>query len=260
MCGMLAGNVLERLRLLPCGRRLLDAVGDIEGVHLVGGAVRDLALGRTPRELDVVVEGEVEPVIERLGGDVREHDRFGTAVVVADGCRYDLVRARAEAYAAPGALPDVWAGSLHDDLHRRDVTVNAIAVALRDGRVTAVPGAEQDLRDGWLRVLHDASFVDDPTRLWRVARYAARLGFAIDPHTVALARAADPSTVSGVRMGNELRLALREPDPLAALEIARGLNARLLPPRFVTRPAVWRRRWRSCRRTAVPISSCSPAA
>jgi tRNA nucleotidyltransferase (CCA-adding enzyme) len=99
-----------------------------------------------------------------------------------------------------------------------------------------VPRALDDLSEGWLRVLHDDSFVDDPTRLWRVARYAARLGFAIDPHTFALARAADPTTVSGVRMGNELRLALREPDPLAVLETARSLNDQLLPPHFTTRP------------------------
>jgi tRNA nucleotidyltransferase (CCA-adding enzyme) len=237
MCGMLAGDVLDRLRQLPCGSRLLQAAAGLQGVHLVGGAVRDLALGREPRELDVVVEGPVDPLLERLGGEVREHDRFGTAVVVQDGCRYDVVRARRETYRAPGALPDVRPGSLADDLRRRDVTVNAIAVALADGAVSAVEDALEDLRKGCLRVLHDGSFVDDPTRLWRVARYAARLSFAIDPHTLALARAADPTVVSGARMGNELRLTLREPDPLAALEIARSLNEKLLPPRFTTRPA-----------------------
>jgi tRNA nucleotidyltransferase (CCA-adding enzyme) len=208
----------------------------VPDVHLVGGAVRDLALGREPRELDIVVEGDIADVLARLGGTIREHDRFGTAVVERDGCRIDVAQARTEFYGAPGALPDVRPARLEQDLLRRDVTVNAIAVALDDGRVTAAPGATDDLRDGWLRVLHDESFTDDPTRLWRVARYAARLGFAIDPHTLALARAADPRTVSGQRLGNELRLALREPDPLAALEIARTLNAGLLPPHFVTRP------------------------
>jgi tRNA nucleotidyltransferase (CCA-adding enzyme) len=233
---MVASDVLRRLRELPCGRRVLEALDGVEGVHLVGGAVRDLMLDRVPRELDLVCETDPAPVLAHLEGTVREHDRFGVVVVEVDGCRYDLVRARAESYQAPGALPDVRPGTLSEDLRRRDVTINAIAVALHGGRVTAVPRALEDLADGWLRVLHDDSFTDDPTRLWRVARYAARLDFAVDPHTLVLARAADPSTVSGTRMGNELRLALREPDPLAVLEIARTLNDRLLPPGFTTRP------------------------
>jgi tRNA nucleotidyltransferase (CCA-adding enzyme) len=242
---MVASDLLARLKALPCGRVLLDAVGGtgadgggepLPGVHLVGGAVRDLVLGRKPRELDVVVEGDVDPVAERLGARLREHDRFGTVTVESRGCRFDLVRARAEVYPEPGALPDVTPASLRDDLERRDVTINAIALALPSGLLTAVPRALDDLRDGWLRVLHDASFADDPTRLWRVARYAARLGFAVDPHTVTLAHAADPTTVSGARMGNEIRLALAEPDPTAVFDIAHSLNARLLPHGFTTRP------------------------
>jgi tRNA nucleotidyltransferase (CCA-adding enzyme) len=124
-----------------------------------------------------------------------------------------------------------------EDLGRRDVTVNAIAVRLPDGELVAVPGALEDLRAGVLRVLHDGSFEDDPTRLWRVARYAARLGFEIDPHTRELAAAADPSTVSGDRLGAELRLTLREPDPLAALRAAAELQPALLPPGFDPAPA-----------------------
>jgi len=109
------------------------------------------------------------------------------------------------------------------------VTVNAIAVDLRSGELHAAPHAFDDLAAGRLRVLHDASFVDDPTRLWRVARYQARLGFDIEEHTRALAAAADPSTVSGPRLGAELRLALNEPDPVAALRAAQDLNPALLP-------------------------------
>jgi tRNA nucleotidyltransferase (CCA-adding enzyme) len=233
---MVASDVLDRLQTLPCGARLLAAAAGAESVHLVGGAVRDLLLERTPRELDVVVEGDVDALAERLGATVAEHDRFGTVTVESGGCRFDLARARAEAYAAPGALPDVRPAGLQEDLQRRDVTVNAIALTLPDGPLTSVAHAREDLEQGWLRVLHDESFVDDPTRLWRVARYAARLGFAVEPHTLALAHAADPTTVSGARMGNELRLTLQEPDPLAALDIARSLNPRLLPPTFHTRP------------------------
>lgn len=224
------------LRALPCGARVLDVLGSLDGAALVGGSVRDLMLGREPRELDLVTEGDVEPVLAALGpGVVRRHERFGTAVLDAgDGCRYDLARARTETYERPGALPDVRPATLAEDLRRRDVTVNAIALR-PDGEVLAVDHALDDLSDGVLRVLHDASFRDDATRLWRVARYAARLGFAVEPHTAALAAEADPSTVSGDRLGAELRLALAEPDPCAALRAARALNPRLLPPGFAVR-------------------------
>jgi tRNA nucleotidyltransferase (CCA-adding enzyme) len=231
-----AGEALAALRADPCGARLLRAFAPGEGVSLVGGAVRDLLLGRRPRELDLVVEGDVEAATERLGGVVVQHDRFGTArVVTDDGCTYDLARARAESYAHPGALPDVRPAGLEEDLRRRDATVNAIALGL-DGRLVAVEGALDDLRAGVLRVLHPRSFEDDPTRIWRLARYATRLGFTVEPATHALAAAADPTTVSGDRLGAELRLALREPDPPAALEAARALNVRLLPPALEPRP------------------------
>jgi tRNA nucleotidyltransferase (CCA-adding enzyme) len=226
---------VEALRADPCGARLLSAFAPADAVYLVGGAVRDLLLERPWRELDVVVEGDVDAAAARLGDDVEAHDRFGTVRVLMGACEFDLVRARAETYARPGALPDVVPGTLDDDLHRRDVTVNAIALGL-DGKLRAVEGAREDLEAGVLRVLHDASFVDDPTRVWRVARYAARLGFEIDAHTRALAAAADPATVSGDRLGAELRLALGEPDPPAAFEALIGLNPRYLPEGFDPRP------------------------
>lgn len=226
---------LEALRADPCGARLLRAFAAGDGVHLVGGAVRDLLLERAPRELDLVVEGDVDAATGRLGGEVTAHDRFGTALVRADACAFDLVRARAESYAHPGALPEVRPGTLDEDLHRRDVTINAIALGF-DGTLTAVDGALDDLAAGVLRVLHDASFVDDPTRVWRVARYAARLGFGVEERTRSLAAGADPSTVSGDRLGAELRLALGEPDPPAAFEAVRDLNPRYLPEGFDPRP------------------------
>jgi tRNA nucleotidyltransferase (CCA-adding enzyme) len=198
---------------------------------LVGGAVRDRLLGRTPREVDLVVEGDLDDAAARLGGAVTAHDRFGTARVLFEDCEIDLARARRERYLRPGALPEVEPAGLEEDLRRRDVTVNAMAIGL-DGALHAVPGAVEDLEAGVLRVLHDRSFADDPTRLWRVARYAARLGFAVEPRTRALAHAADPSTVSGDRLGAELRLALSEPDPPAALRAARALQPRLLPDGF----------------------------
>lgn len=223
-------DLRERLRSIPCGRRLLEAAAGMEGVHLVGGAVRDLLLERAPRELDVVVEGDVDALAARLSGvgERVAHERFGTATVRSRDCRWDLAAARGETYAQPGALPEVSAAGIEQDLERRDVTVNAIALDLASGALRTVEHALDDLRSGRLRVLHDASFADDPTRLWRVARYAARLGFEIEPHTAALARQAVASgalrTVSGTRTGNELRLALAEPDPVAALEAARAIG------------------------------------
>jgi tRNA nucleotidyltransferase (CCA-adding enzyme) len=220
--------LIERLATLPRGREVLDAARDVPGVHLVGGAVRDLALGLVPHEIDLVVEGDPEPLLVALGGADVAHERFGTATVEG----VDVVRARAEHYPVPGALPEVRPGSIDDDLARRDFTVNAIAVALTDAAVHAVAHAGEDLDARRLRVLHDASFRDDPTRLWRLARYAARLGFAIEERTLQLASEAvadgAPATVSGVRMGNELRLALREPDPVAVLVEAASLG--LLAP------------------------------
>ncbi|HEX8122526.1 MAG TPA: hypothetical protein VF549_14805 [Solirubrobacteraceae bacterium] len=234
-----ADRVLERLRALPLGARLLDALSGMEGVHLVGGAVRDLLLGGAPRDLDLVVESDAPAVAaslaERLGAPPPiVHGRFGTATV--DGV--NIATARRESYARPGALPDVRPGSVAQDMARRDFTVNAIAVGLspdRLGVVNAVPGAPEDLEARRLRVLHDASFVDDPTRLVRLARYAARLGFAVEAGTLALAREAfasgAPATAGRARMGAELVLALTEPDPVAALVALRSLagDARLDP-------------------------------
>jgi tRNA nucleotidyltransferase (CCA-adding enzyme) len=212
-------DLLDRLRALPDGAALPAE----PGVHLVGGAVRDLLLGREPLDLDLVVEGPIDAVARRLGGAVRiEHDRFGTAELDVDGRRFDLVQARAESYARPGALPDVRPGTLADDLRRRDFTVHALALELASGELTAVDHGLEDVETRRLRVLHDASFRDDATRLLRLARYGVRLGFEVEAHTAQLARAAVEdgmvATVSGQRMGAELRLALREPDPLATLD------------------------------------------
>ncbi|MDX6691612.1 MAG: hypothetical protein QOG15_3069 [Solirubrobacteraceae bacterium] len=221
-------DLLERLRALPCGGRLLDAAASETGIHLVGGAVRDLLLGRDPAELDVVVEGAVGPLAARLGDTAAAHERFGTATVHMGDCRWDLAAARAESYARPGALPDVRPATIAEDLRRRDVTVNAMAVDLATGDLRYVQHAREDLAAGVLRVLHEASFRDDPTRLWRVARYAARLGFALEEGTARLAEQAVADgalqSVSGARIGNELRLALAEPDAFAALESAVALR------------------------------------
>jgi tRNA nucleotidyltransferase (CCA-adding enzyme) len=217
--------VLAALASLPAGPALGRAAARTTGVHLVGGAVRDLLLGGRPRELDIVVDGDPAELIADLVGDdaadvapeVVRHARFGTATFELDGGRVDIARSRRERYAGPGALPEVEPAPLAEDLRRRDFTVNAIAVSLPDGRVEAVPEAFADLAAGRLRVLHDASFRDDPTRLLRLARLRVRLGFVVEERTAGLAADADLRTVSGARIGAELRLALAEPDPVDAL-------------------------------------------
>jgi tRNA nucleotidyltransferase (CCA-adding enzyme) len=230
-------ELAERLRAQPPTARVHDAFAEVEGAHLVGGAVRDLLLGRdAPMDLDVVVEGDAAAAAQaaaaRLDGIVTaEHERFGTATVEAEDLRLDVTRARAESYPAPGALPEVRPATLAEDLARRDFTVNAIAVALHVpelGRLTAHPGALEDLDEGVLRILHSGSFVDDPTRLLRLVRYAARLGFEPDERTDALARdavaAGAMGTVSAARVGDELRLLVAEPAALAALALARAME------------------------------------
>jgi tRNA nucleotidyltransferase (CCA-adding enzyme) len=217
-------ELIGEVRSLPAAPALLDHLTDAVPVYLVGGAVRDLLLGGRPLDLDLVVEGDPAQVAAALGGEVRAFDRFGTSTVSLDGFTYDLARARRETYAHPGALPDVSPASLSEDLLRRDFTVNALAIALvgaAAGSLQAAPLGLDDLERRSIRVLHDTSFIDDPTRALRLARYASRLEFEIEPHTRALLDSALDagaiSTVSGSRIGAELRLLAREPDPVSAL-------------------------------------------
>lgn len=222
------------LRHSRVARPVVDATGPDDDVWVVGGAVRDLLLGITPHELDLVTTGPVDELAQRLAPVVARHDRFGTVEVEpSPGVRYDIARARRESYAAPGALPDVTpVDTVEADLQRRDVTINAMALRVRDGAFAAHPGALDDLAAAVLRVLHPASFRDDPTRVWRVARYAARLGGTVEPRTATWAADADPTTISGSRHGTELRLALGERDPGAALSVLQTLNPRFLPRGF----------------------------
>jgi tRNA nucleotidyltransferase (CCA-adding enzyme) len=217
-------QLLDAVRSLPAAAPLLDRLDGRSGVHLVGGAVRDLLLGGTPPDLDLVVEGDAAGLVEQLGGTIVRYERFGTWTLALEGFAYDIAQARSETYPSPGALPEVRPASLAEDLRRRDFTVNAIALALggpRPGELTAAPNALEDLDRHWLRVLHSASFIEDPTRLLRLVRYRTRLGFVLERETSELVaqavseRALD--TISGPRIGAELRLLSREPDPLIAL-------------------------------------------
>lgn len=235
--------MLERLQTAPGAEIVLAAVGDEPGVHVVGGAIRDALLGRVPRELDLVVEGDAVAVAHRAAarvtGAVTVHERFGTATVRAEGYDFDLAAARTESYTQPGALPDVRLGAtIEQDLARRDFSVNAIALRLADGAVTEWPGARADVAAGVLRVLHDRSFSDDPTRMLRLVRYAARLGFAPEQRTASLIDPELVGTVSGDRLGAELRLLLREPQDALGMLGDTGLGPALLGAGFRVPPAL----------------------
>ncbi len=175
-------------------------------VYLVGGAVRDLLLGRGRADIDLVVEGDAAALAERLGAEVTAHERFGTAKVRLDGHEVDIAGARSERYPHPGALPVVEPGAdLAADLARRDFTINAMAIPLRGApRLIDPHGGEADLATRQLRVLHDDSFVDDPTRALRAARYASRFEFGLEKGTAELIRATDLNTVSADRREAEL--------------------------------------------------------
>ena len=218
----------ERVEALPGLERVLPALDGLPPAFLVGGAVRDLLRGAEAVDLDVAVEGDApaaaRALAERLGGTALEHERFGTATVRAGELSLDLATTRRERYPAPGALPEVEPALLADDLVRRDFTINAMAVGLSRGdrgRLHDPHGGLEDLQAATVRVLHAASFADDPTRLLRAVRYESRLGFRMDPDTERLAREASAgpgfATVSGKRVRDELMDLLREAEAPAAV-------------------------------------------
>lgn len=226
-------HVLDRLRRLKVSQAL-ELLSGVPDVWVVGGAVRDVSLGLEPTEIDFVVEGDAVAVARAIGGTAVVHDAFGTATVMGA----DLASARRESYPQPGALPVVELGAtIEQDLARRDFSVNAMAVRLADGERREWPGASEDLERRVLRVLHDRSFLDDPTRLLRMVRYAARLGFSVEPRTAALAQGADVWAAGGSRVGAELRRLAAEPQPAAMERLAEhGLGEAILGPAFDPAP------------------------
>jgi tRNA nucleotidyltransferase (CCA-adding enzyme) len=215
----------------PVFAAIADLQNSVDGVYLVGGAVRDVLLGAESFDVDIAVEGDAigfaRALARALEGRYTPHEKFGTAVVqYGDGSRVDVVTTRTERYLAPGALPAVQPATIAEDLHRRDFTINAMAVSLKKadfGRLVHPFGGRKDLQDGVIRVLHDLSFVDDPTRILRAVRYESRYGFRLDEHSEGLARQCIArglvAEVSPVRLRDEL-LPLLE-DSGAARGIAR---------------------------------------
>ncbi len=203
-------------------------------VYVVGGPVRDLLLGRTVDDLDLVLEGDAIAVAERfhdgMGGKLTRHTAFGTANVAfeVEGRRFalDFVTARAEIYPAPAALPVVRPADIEADLRRRDFTVNTLALDVtrpHSFKLLDLCDGLADLRHRRIRILHDRSFVDDPTRILRGARFAARLGFGIEPHTGELAAAAARGGMiertSPARILHELWQTFREAAPQTVFDI-----------------------------------------
>jgi tRNA nucleotidyltransferase (CCA-adding enzyme) len=216
----------ERLLALEGLEAVFEAVqavsGPFEGVYLVGGAVRDVLMGEPNFDLDIAVEGDGiafgAALAGALGGRVVPHEKFGTAIVLyGDGGRVDVATARTEFYDYPGALPTVEQASIRQDLYRRDFTINAMAVSLKGedfGRLVDYFGGHRDLADGVVRVLHNLSFIDDPTRIFRAIRYETRYGFRMDAHTLSLANACVEmelvGELSSARLRDELQALLSE--------------------------------------------------
>jgi tRNA nucleotidyltransferase (CCA-adding enzyme) len=207
-------------RVYPELETVRGAAGE-EDVYLVGGAVRDLLLGRGRSDIDLVVVGEAAALAARLGAETIEHERFATAKVRLDDHEIDVATARTETYPRPGALPEVVpAAGIEPDLARRDFTINAMAVPLRGEPELIDPhGGLPDLEAGLLRVLHPRSFVDDPTRALRAARYAARFGLELEPETEALLRDANLDSVSAQRRQAELLRIAVEPESPRGFEL-----------------------------------------
>jgi len=161
-------------------------------IYLVGGYIRDFLLRRKSHDIDLAIEGDFDQIFsrfkKRISGKVVNYATFQTGTIVTDRLRLDFARTRKESYPTPGALPKVVPADIYEDLRRRDFTINAMAVRLKPPPLTFIDpyNGYQDLKRGWIRILHEESFRDDPTRIFRAYRYARRFSFAIEPETKSL--------------------------------------------------------------------------
>ncbi|HUG63769.1 MAG TPA: CBS domain-containing protein [Gaiellaceae bacterium] len=231
----IGASIAEQLRGTPRLEEILGAVSSLgkraDGVYLVGGTVRDLLLGEMSFDVDIAVEGDAiafgYALAEALGGRATPHRRFGTSVIsYGDAKHVDVVTTRTEFYDAPGALPTVERAGLREDLFRRDFTINAMAASLGAddfGRLVDPYGGRADLDARLLRVLHNLSFIDDPTRIFRGIRYEARYGLRYEEHSVGLLRSCIDLGLVGDLSSSRLRdeLVTMLEDPAAADGIRR---------------------------------------
>ena len=202
-------------------------------LYIVGGAVRDLIIGRPVEDLDLVVEGDAETfaylVAKRLSGHVVSKSQFSTAKVRVGDILLDFITARNEHYHKPGALPQIAHGTIIEDLSRRDFSINTMAVALHLGKEHPLIdqfGGMKDIQDGLIRSLHDKSFTDDATRILRAIRYEQRLGFSLESNTQNFLtrdlRMID--TISGERLRKEFHRCLSEENSIMILSRASELG------------------------------------
>jgi tRNA nucleotidyltransferase (CCA-adding enzyme) len=224
--------------------QVADALG--YNAYAVGGFVRDIFLSQDNLDIDVVIEGDgirfAEALAASLSGRVRAHDKFRTAVVVAPGgWKIDVATSRLEYYKSPGALPTIEMGSLKLDMYRRDFTINTLAVALNPGRFGTLIdffGGQKDLKAKRITVLHNLSFVEDPTRVFRAVRFEQRFGFRIGKLTSGLIENAVKmdffKALSGRRVFSELRQILQEEKPIKALNRLAEYNLlKVIHPKLV---------------------------
>jgi tRNA nucleotidyltransferase (CCA-adding enzyme) len=213
---------------------VLKAAGEVAdgmgmNVYLVGGSVRDLLLGQANLDIDLVVEGEgilfAKQLSTHLHARSRFHPRFGTAQIIHDGLKLDVATARTEYYESPAALPKVETSSIKKDLYRRDFTINTLAVKLNRkdfGTLIDFFGGQRDLKEKTVRVLHNLSYVEDPTRAFRAVRFAERFGFKLSKHTANLIKSAIKmdlfEKLSGSRLYEELLIAFQETNPVKTLK------------------------------------------
>ena len=228
-------------RVVPEVRDALKTVGEVADeagfpVYLVGGIVRDLFLRVTNLDIDIVVEGDgitfAGMLVKKLGGRMKTHQKFGTAVVVLpNGLKLDIATARLEYYESPAAMPTVELSSIKKDLYRRDFTINTLAVRLnrkRFGELIDFFGGLRDIKEKTIRILHNISFIEDPTRVFRAIRFEQRFDFQISKHTLNLIKTSVNmklfNKLSGERIYAELALMFSEAEPLKALKRMAGLD------------------------------------
>ena len=236
---------VEYKRVFEHCRDISNELDGVDGVYIVGGIVRDLILDRAPGDIDLSVVGDAkafsQELAARTGAASPDESQFltfkiRTSGIFSDVSSIDVVTARAESYADSAALPDVSVSSIDDDLKRRDFTVNAMAISLAGsdwGTLVDPKNGFGDVMRKRIKVLHDASFVDDPTRIFRAVRYAVRLGFNLDSRTNELISKSLPNIdrLSGTRVRNEFELVLSEPNRVEMLRMSEeiGLLAAISP-------------------------------